>query len=114
MKKYCLACDLKEDEMGIRAYDHFHQNVWPEVKDSLKESGILDMEIYRTGNRLFMIILVTHEFNFVRKAIMDLANPVVQEWEEIMSGFQQILPWAPNGEKWLLMDRIFKFSDPAE
>ncbi len=113
MKRYCLACDLKNDELGIKAYDQFHQQVWPEIKESIKQSGIHDMEIFRTGNRLFMIIHVTDDFTFMRKAMMDHANPIVQEWETIMSEFQQVLPWAPNGEKWLLMDRIFKFYDPA-
>ena len=58
MKRYCLAFDLKDDENSINAYDDYHTKVWPEIKDSLKEAGILDMEIYRTGNRLFMIIHV--------------------------------------------------------
>lgn len=67
MKKYCLALDLKEDEQAIKAYDDYHKKVWPEVKESLKEAGILDMEIYRTHNRLFMIIKVVPDFSFEKK-----------------------------------------------
>jgi L-rhamnose mutarotase len=40
---------------------------------------------------------------------MDLANPVVQEWENLMSEFQKQIPWAPSHVKWVLMDRIFNF-----
>jgi L-rhamnose mutarotase len=109
MKQYCLACDLKDDERHIQAYDDYHKNVWPEIKDSLQQAGILGMEIYRTGNRLFMIILVSPEFSFEKKAAMDLANSTVQEWENLMSEFQKQIPWAPAHVKWVLMDRIFKF-----
>jgi L-rhamnose mutarotase len=108
MKRYCLALDLKEDKKMIDAYDDYHKNVWPEIKDSLKEAGILDMEIYRTGNRLFMILKVSEEFSFEKKAALDEANPKVQEWEALMSRFQKPLPGSKPGEKWLLMERVFK------
>jgi L-rhamnose mutarotase len=111
MKQYCLACDLKEDESLIRAYDDYHQNVWPEIKDSLRQAGVLDMEIYRTGNRLFMIIDVTDEFSFEKKAAMDLANPIVQKWEAKMFEFQKLIPWAGKDVKWLLTERIFKLDE---
>jgi L-rhamnose mutarotase len=113
MKRYCLALDLKEDENMIKAYDDYHRNVWPEIKDSLKEAGILDMEIYRTGNRLFMILKVTSEFSFEKKAALDGANPKVLEWETLMSEFQKPLTWSKPGEKWLLMERVFKL-EPGE
>jgi L-rhamnose mutarotase len=109
MKKYCLACDLKEDEELIRSYDQYHQNVWTEIKDSLRQSGILEMEIYRTGNRLFMIIDVGPDFSFEKKTEMDLANPVVQKWETLMSTFQKQIPWAQPGVKWLLMEKVFSY-----
>jgi L-rhamnose mutarotase len=109
MKKYCLACDLKDDDELIRSYDAYHQNVWPEIKESLRESGILEMEIFRTGNRLFMIIRVESDFSFEKKAEMDLANPIVQKWETLMSTFQKQIPWAKKEVKWLLMDRVFSF-----
>ena len=113
MKRYCLALDLQEDEKAIRAYDDYHSKVWPEIKESLKEAGILDMEIYRTYNRLFMILKVSLDFSFDRKAALDGANPKVQEWETLMAQFQKPLPWSKPGEKWLLMERVFKL-EPGE
>jgi L-rhamnose mutarotase len=109
MRQFCLACDLKDDEKLITAYDDYHRRVWPEIKESLRESGIDTMEIYRTGNRLFMIIRVTSEFSFERKAAMDLSNPIVQKWENLMSTFQQQIPWAKPGVKWIPMERVFNF-----
>jgi L-rhamnose mutarotase len=60
-----------------------------------------------------MILKVTLDFSFEKKAALDKANPKVQEWETLMSGFQKPLPWANPGEKWLLMERVFKL-EPGE
>jgi L-rhamnose mutarotase len=113
MKRFCLALDLVNDAQAITAYDDYHKNVWPEIKESLKEADILDMEIYRTGNRLFMILKVSPEFSFEKKKQLDQANPVVQKWETLMSTFQSPLPGSGPGEKWTLMDRVFKL-EPGE
>jgi len=108
MKQFCLALDLKNDPALIDRYEAEHRQVWPEVIDSIQKSGINLMQIYRTGNRLFMIILADDDFSFEKKAAMDAANPVVQEWERLMDIFQQRLPWAAPEEKWVLMDLIFE------
>lgn len=107
MKRYALALDLKEDKKFIRAYEACHRQVWPEILESLQSSGIQHMEIYRTDNRLFMIMEVRDDFSFEAKAAADKANPKVQEWETLMWRYQQALPHAKPGEKWVLMDKIF-------
>jgi L-rhamnose mutarotase len=107
MKRFCLALDLKDDADLIASYEAWHQQVWPEIKRSIWEAGITGMEIYRTANRLFMIMETTDEFSLERKAHMDRINPVVQQWEELMWSFQQPLPHAKAGEKWIVMDKIF-------
>jgi L-rhamnose mutarotase len=109
MKKHCLALDLKDDEKLIAKYEEYHNNVWPEVLESLSNSGIDHMEIYRIKNRLFMIIEVADDFSFDKKARMDADNPQVQKWEVLMWNYQQALPFAKPGEKWLPMDKIFDF-----
>lgn len=110
MKRYCLALDLVDDPSLIAEYEHWHkaENGWPEIKKSILDSGITDMEIYRMGNRLFMIMETDDSFSFERKAVMDDTNPKVREWEQLMWKFQQPLPWATRGEKWVLMNRIYK------
>jgi L-rhamnose mutarotase len=113
MPKYVLACDLKNDPSLIAEYEAYHRAVWPEVLQSLKDAGILRMEIFRTGNRLTMVIDTTDDFSFERKAAMDLANPKVQAWEKIMWTFQDNLPHAPAGVKWLLMEKIFDTGESA-
>ena len=110
MKKYCLAVDLIDDPELITEYEdrHKNENAWPAITKSITDSGITNMQIYRTGNRLFMIMETDDSFSFERKAAMDGANPEVQEWEQLMWKFQQPLPWAKNGAKWVLMDKIFQ------
>lgn len=108
MKRYCLALDLKNDPVLIAEYEKYHQEVWPEIIDSIKSSGIEVLDIYRTGNRLFMIVEADENFSFEKKAKADAANPKVQQWEELMWKFQQALPWAKPGEKWVLMEKIFE------
>lgn len=108
MKRYCLALDLKDDPELIAAYEAHHQNVWPEVLETIKASGIEKMEIYRVSNRLFMIMETADAFTFEQKASMDMASTRVQQWELLMWKYQQKLPFAKPGEKWVLMEKIFE------
>ncbi|PMD90493.1 L-fucose mutarotase [Siphonobacter sp. BAB-5405] len=109
MKKFCLALDLKDDPELIQEYERYHQseNAWPEVTQSILSSGITGMEIYRTGNRLFMIMETKDDFDFSLKEEMDRNNAKVMEWEALMSQFQLPLSWSAENEKWVPMDRIF-------
>jgi L-rhamnose mutarotase len=107
MKRYCLTLSLKNDEALIRQYEEHHKKVWPEIIQSIKDSGIEQMEIYRLGTRLFMIMEVNDSFSFERKQQMDDGNPVVQKWEQLMWQYQEALPEATKGEKWMLMEKIF-------
>jgi L-rhamnose mutarotase len=108
MKRYCLALDLKDDPGLIKEYEDYHRQVWPEIITSIKNSGIDVLEIYRTGTRMFMIIEAGDDFTFEKKAGMDADNPKVLEWEKLMWKFQQAIPWAKPGEKWVLMEKIFE------
>ncbi|WP_315056305.1 L-rhamnose mutarotase [Chryseobacterium indoltheticum] len=107
MKKFCLALDLIDDPELIAEYEKYHQNVWSEIKQSILNSGITNMEIYRVQNRLFMIVEADENFSFEAKNEADKNNPKVQEWEELMWKFQQQLPNSKPYEKWQLMDKIF-------
>ncbi|WDF57221.1 L-rhamnose mutarotase [Mucilaginibacter sp. KACC 22063] len=112
MKRYCFALDLKDDQEVINRYEYWHrpENSWPEVSRSFIDSKIIEMQIYRTGNRLFMIMDTADDFSLESKAKMDAANPRVQEWELLMEQFQQPLPWAKKEEKWVQAAHIFSFT----
>ncbi|MDX1328118.1 MAG: L-rhamnose mutarotase [Arenibacter sp.] len=108
MKRHCLALDLKDDEALIKKYEEYHKEVWPEIIQSIKESGIINMEIYRVGNRMFMIMEVDDDFTFEKKALIDAKYPENEKWEELMWQYQQALPMAKPGEKWMLMEKVFQ------
>lgn len=110
MKRQCFALDLKNDPALIAEYEHWHkaENGWPEIRKSILEAGVIDMQIYRTGNRLFMIMETDDNFRNEEKAALDAANPKVREWEQLMWKFQEPLPWAADNEKWVKMDQIYK------
>jgi L-rhamnose mutarotase len=107
-RRYCLTLDLKNDPELVREYKRYHEKIWPEITASMRGAGIADMEIYLLGTRMFMIMEVGEDFSFERKSRADASNPKVQQWEELMWRFQKALPEAKPGEKWLLMERIFK------
>ena len=107
-RRFCLTLDLKDDPKLIADYKRHHDEIWPEIIRSIKDSGIEDMEIYLLGTRMFMIMEVNETFSFEAKAKADELNPTVQKWEDLMWSFQQALPQAKRGEKWLLMERICK------
>lgn len=107
MRRFCLALDLKPDPRLIAEYEAHHRAVWPEILDSIRAAGITALEIYRVEHRLFMILEAGDDFSFEKKAALDAANPKVQEWETLMWRYQQALPAARPGEKWILAEKIF-------
>ena len=111
MQKFYLALDLKNDDRLIEEYEAYHKSIWPEIRTSIVTSGITDMEIYRIENRLFMIIEANDSFSFEKKNAMDKDNLRVQQWEQLMWKYQQALPLAKPGEKWMLLKKIFKLNN---
>lgn len=107
-RRFCLTLDLKNDPALIAEYRKYHEQIWPEITQSIRDSGIEDMQIYLRGTRMFMIMDVNDGFSFEAKARTDSNNPKVQQWEGLMWKFQQALPDASSGEKWLPMERIFQ------
>jgi L-rhamnose mutarotase len=54
-----------------------------------------------------MIMETNAAFSFEQKALQDAKNEIVQQWEKTMWEYQQALPIAKPGEKWVLMEKIF-------
>ena len=111
MPRHCLTLDLKDDATAISEYKQCHMKIWPEIKQSMFDAGIVEMEIYLLGTRIFMIMDVDDTFSLPAKAAADAANPKVQEWETKMRAFQKRLPGAAPEQWWMLMDQIFKLTD---
>ncbi len=108
MKRFCLALDLVDDPVMINEYIEYHKPIRPEISKCIRDAGLTGMDIYRFGNRLFMIMETADDFSFEKKNEMDESNPKVQEWEQLMWKYQQSIPGSKPGEKWVLMDQIFE------
>ncbi len=107
-KRFILFCDLQENEEMIQEYEKFHEQIPAAIESSIRDSGIVTMEIFRAGNRMVMEIIAKEDFSFDLKAQMDLTNPAVIQWEALMSTFQKTIPSAKENEKWVLGTQIFK------
>ncbi len=110
MKRYALALDMVNDPAFIQEYIALHKIVRPEIALSIREAGILNMEIFHIADRLFMIMETEDNFSFEKKAKMDQENPLVQAWENQVWKFQKALAIAKTGEKWVLMEKIFNLN----
>ncbi|HBW4584748.1 TPA: L-rhamnose mutarotase [Klebsiella aerogenes] len=110
-RRLCQALDLVDSAEKIAEYQRLHERIWPEVSGHLRAHGVLDMEIYRLGTRLFMVMEVAGDFDGERFAQHSLNHPVIQRWEALMWQYQVPTPWTPAGEKWVSMERIFSLQD---
>ena len=106
--RYALALDLIDDAERIAAYERAHQQIWPEVRVHLRRHGVLGMEIYRLGTRLFMLMETddaVYDAAAMARATQD--DPAIARWETLMWTYQAPTPWTPAGEKWVAMQKIF-------
>ena len=83
-RRFCFALDLKGDPALIAEYRKYHEKIWPEITQGLRDSGIEDLEIYLLGTRMFMIMEVNQSFSFEKKTKADEQDPRVQTWERLM------------------------------
>lgn len=110
MKHYALALDLKDDPHLIAEYEAHHRAVWPEVLAAIRQVGVLDMKIYRLGNRMHMQMTTNDSYDPEQAQRYLQADPKSMEWEALMDRYQQRLPGAPADQKWQPMDCCFDLS----
>lgn len=108
MKRYCQMLELVDDDELIKKYVEVHAHVWPEIMVGQREVGILDMQIYRFGNNVFMICDTIDEFDWERDMARLAKLPRQAEWEAYVARYQGCDPSAPSAAKWHLMDKIFQ------
>lgn len=109
VKRYCQTLSLRDNQELIEAYRKAHskEESWPEIRAGIREVGILEMEIYILGSKLFMIVETPLNFDW-DKAMAKLATlPRQAEWEEYVAKFQQCAEGATSDEKWQMMERMF-------
>jgi L-rhamnose mutarotase len=108
----CFTVDLTDDPEAIAAYRLWHAPGGPPaaVTRSIRSAGISGMEIWLSGNRLFMIMETEPDFSPEAKAAADAADPEVQAWEALMSNFQRPVAWSQD-VKWAPAEQIFDLGE---
>lgn len=108
-KRYCQTLDLRDNPELIEAYRKLHspEGVWPEVLQGIRTVGILEMEIYLLGTRLFMIVELPADVDWTTAMQRLSILPKQAAWEELTARYQQADPSSASAEKWQLMERIF-------
>lgn len=110
MQRFCLALELRPNPALIEEYIEHHKAVPLEIRQSIRDAGVLDMQIYNTGNRLFMIMDTTDDFTLEAKAKMDASNAKVLEWETLMGRFQQVDETANPTTRWQQLTKVFQLT----
>lgn len=108
MKRYCQTLSLVPDDELIHKYIEVHSQVWPEVMAGQREVGILDMQIFRYGNQVFMICDTVDDFDWDRDMARLAQLPRQAEWEAYVAQYQGCDPAAPSADKWHLMEKIYQ------
>lgn len=108
-KRYCQTLSLKDNPALIAEYRKIHSEAeaWPEIRAGIRSVGILEMEMYIYGNRVFMIVETPLDFDW-ESAMQKLSGlPRQQEWEDFVSRFQDCFQGSTSAQKWTLMERMF-------
>jgi L-rhamnose mutarotase len=108
MQRFCFTLNLRPDLNLIAEYVDLHRYGRPEIHQSIRDTGVLDMQIFLTGNRLFMIMDTDDTFTLEHKAAMDLANPEVLAWEQLMTRFQDVDESGDPTTRWEPLEKIFQ------
>lgn len=114
MKRYCQTLELVDNPDLVEKYLEAHRHVWPEIQAGIRSVGILDMQIYALGTRLFMICDTTDDFDWEKDNARLATLPRQAEWEAYVAQFQGCDPDAPSTDKWHLMEKIFELDKTAE
>lgn len=109
IKRFVQTLTLRSDEEARREYIKWHspEYNWNEIRDGIREVGILEMEIYILGNLLVMIVDAPEDFCWDEAMARLDTLPRQAEWEAFVSQFQGCDADATSDKKWQMMERMF-------
>ena len=107
MKAFGMTLNLKDDPRIIEEYKENHKSVWPEVLAGLRGIGISKMKIFLLGNRLFMYLEASDDFDLHRDFPRYAETQVAKEWDDLMRINQEPVDEAKPDEWWAAMEEVF-------
>lgn len=109
-RRLCHAIDLATAPGAIAAYEARHAagGPPPAINANIRAGGIVEMEIYRVTDRLFMIMEVDDDYDPVALARADVADPAISAWASEMAALQRPIV---GHQSWAPMTCIYRLSD---
>ena len=103
--------DLNNEADVLEAYDEAHRpgNTPRAVIEAQRRHGIAEMEIYRAGDRLIMIMEVTDSYNPAALDTDSARSVEITSWHQRMAQLQKA-PLA-DGMAWPEARRVFRQSE---
>jgi L-rhamnose mutarotase len=99
-----VAFYLRLREGAEDAYDEAHREVWPEMLDLLKRSGVSDYSIFRR-DRLLVLSMQVEDFDASWDTIE--ADPINTRWQQAMAPYFDAMDDLRPGERFPMMREVF-------
>ena len=105
-----MTANLVKDSTLQSQYMEYHRTQfkkWPEISKGFSNADFQQLLVFRTGRQLMLVISIPKG-----KTLDELNpkttenNPRVEEWNKIMSQFQEGIDDAPKGEVWVMFKPI--------
>jgi L-rhamnose mutarotase len=102
LKRFAFTLRLRDG--AAEAYEKAHRELWPEMHDMLKDSGMSEYSIFRRDNLLFLTFKA-EDFEATWSQFDN--NPVNLRWQNAMAPFLEPHQALHSGERFPMMEEIF-------
>ena len=104
MKRFGQVIGVKPETFD--EYVRYHADVWPGILDMIHECNIRNYSIFHKDGLLFAYFEYVGE-DFQGDMAKMAADPLTQEWWDIMMPMQTPLETRAEGEWWANMEEVF-------
>lgn len=110
INEYYITTNMVADTAMQAEYIRLHteqQTLWPGVGEGFCDENFQYITMYKNDRRLILIAGIPAEMDLYEMSRKNAENhPKVQEWNEHMAQFQEELPEAEQGAKWVLFSSL--------
>lgn len=103
-----LTCNLVADPKMQQEYLNYHATQfqkWPEVSQGFCNAQFQQLLVFRNGRQLMLVISIPHGADLNNlNPLTSKDNPRVDEWNKLMSKYQQGIPGTKKGETWVFLE----------
>ena len=105
-KQVVMTLEIQHDPQLLEEYKQVHmpERIWPQIIQNMDTMGVMDMELYAFGYRIFLMMEVPTTFNLNDEGKKWGSLPREQEWQNYVAKFQKTSPDNKIEEKWAMME----------